>query len=174
MIRSHLRNLFRLSVLAVTISLTLSGCASITMPTLKVPYSEGINVSDITASAVIAFQDKGFAIQTVNDNIGLVTTEWKDITSGGEIAAEAVFGILNTLAGDTSNSYTADEKRLKLTLIVDKSNNIIRIKPIKQYTENSRLSPLQDSDKLMLNEITQSILSSVGGTARIIWEETRN
>lgn len=173
--RSHLRNLFRLGFLAVTISLILSGCAaSITMPTLKVPYSEGINVSDITASAVIAFQDKGFAIQTVNDNIGLVTTEWKDITSKGEITTEAVFGILDVLTGDTSNPYTANQKRFKLTLIVDKSNNIIRIKPIKQYTKNSRLSPLEDNDKLMLNEITQSILSSVGGTASIIWEETGN
>lgn len=59
--------------------------------TAMISYPETkISPKDIVAAASVALQEQEYPVMTVNENIGLVTTDWKNLTSTGSQIAQAL------------------------------------------------------------------------------------
>ena len=100
--------MFRITmVILLVMNLFTIGCA-VTMPTAIIEQPKSVTTEDITAAAVVALQEHEYSVSTVNDRIGIVNTDWKDITSVGSKLLQA------SLTGTISHT------RMKITITVNK------------------------------------------------------
>jgi hypothetical protein len=104
--------------------LLLGGCA-ITNYTYRMPMPESLEKTDMIAAIVSTLQDNGYSINTANEKLGLVTTEYKSLTGG------FAKGFSMAMAG------SADCRRIKVSCTVDSRTKCIKINPI---VENIRES----------------------------------
>jgi hypothetical protein len=140
--------------------ISITGCA-VVMPTIRAEYPQETSISDITAAAALALQNHEFSIATVNDNIGVVTTNWKDVKPTSQKVFEAF-------------SSRRSSWRMMITVAIDKQTKQINIKPIKQINsgygswDNAKLGA---DEKNMLTEILKEILTAINAEAApITWE----
>jgi len=150
--------IFSFAILMLIVSII--GCAVI-MPTIRAEYPQETSISDITAAAALALQNHEFSIATVNDNIGVVTTNWKDVKPTSQKVFEAF-------------SSRRSSWRMMITVAIDKQTKQINLKPIKQINsgygswDNAKLG---EDEKNMLNEILKEILTAINApTTPITWE----
>ncbi len=111
------KNLVLFSLLGFVGLVCLSGCATI-MYTYRLPIPKKFENSDIVAAAVSTFQDNGFTIMLANEKIGIVSTDWKGLTSGFSQGLQKVF----------AGSAVTD--RMKISLSIDSRNGIIKLNPV--------------------------------------------
>jgi len=143
----------------VFLCIMVTGC-SVIMPTAIVPYPETISPKDIVAASVVALQEQEYPVTVVNENIGLVTTDWKNLTSKGSEIAQAL------LSGKVSHS------RMKITITVNRQKRQINLKPLKQYEsgygawQNQKLS---DGDYKKIDELVNRICDITGIKKELIW-----
>ena len=101
-----------LAVAAAVILIMFAGCAT-TMTTRSViqPLSAGIEQKKITEAVTYVLIENGFDLKLVNESMGLITTEWREVKSGADTAAN-VLGILS--AGMGSGSYTSYSRAMMI------------------------------------------------------------
>lgn len=151
--------MIRISVVLVLITIVVMGCA-IMMPTAVFEHPESVSAEDIVAAAAVALQEQEYPVMTVNDRIGLVTTDWKDITSTGSQIAQAL------LVGRVAHT------RMKVTITVDKTTRRVNLKPLKQAQNgyggwgNAKLS---DGDFKKLNIVITRLRETVGMPESVVW-----
>lgn len=159
-------------ILVVLIGI-ITGCAAIMMPTIMVEYPKETNISDITAAAAVALQNHEFSIAVINDNIGVVTTNWKDVKPTEIKTLEGVSSVLGALSGEKLQRRTG--WRMMVTITVDKQTRKIKLKPIKQIESKYggwNNAKLNEAEEKMLNQIQNEILNAINApaTTPIIWE----
>jgi hypothetical protein len=157
-------------LLLIVVFACLSGCAPVIMPTISANYPENTRVSDITAAAIVTLQNHEFSTATVNDNIGLVTTHWRDVKPTGIKVLEAFSSL--------SNPPVKQTWRMMITMTVDKQTRQIRLKPIKQIESTTggwNNAKLGDEEREMLDKIVNGILSAINAPATLVeWDPPTN
>jgi len=118
-------------------------------------------VADVTAVVVNALQAHDFSVLTVNEKIGVVTTDWKDVTPRYAIT-EILKGLAEGLGAEPEERVC----RMRITVTIDKQARVIKLKPIKQErwreSEPWRNSLLSEEDEKLLNSIAEEILKALG------------
>lgn len=142
---SRLGNAVRVA-LGVTGGLLLQGCATIRY-IYKAPYPPNVAPTEIVAASVSVLQDNGFVLNLVNDKVGVVTTEWKSLTSG------FAQGLSMALGG------TASARRIKLSISVAANTNTIKIQPFAETANKSLYG--QSSTERSLNEAEQKLVKKI-------------
>ncbi len=87
----------RLALLGLCAIAVTAGCAT-HVPVIRTYASpEPVNKPDVVGAAVQVLQARGYNLALVNENVGVLTTEWADDTSVGT-------KVLNVLAGAKTNN----------------------------------------------------------------------
>ncbi len=97
------------------LSLFVSACSYkplITTYAVDVP----VNRSDVVAATVSVLQQEGYAIALANENVGVVTTEWQDTTSG-----------LLKVLGALGNSPAGERKQISASVSVDGKQIVLQL-----------------------------------------------
>lgn len=111
------------NVLLIMLLVVISGCA-VTMYTYRTNYPVSVSTEDIVAAAISALQDTGFTIAVANERIGIVSTDWKALTSAGSVVFQKIL------------SGSATTRRMKMTISVTKQSNLIKLNPIVQEKDS--------------------------------------
>ena len=143
-----MRNRWTAACLFTLISLA-AGCASVTKFSYRVTYPEPVNVDDIVGATVSVLQDSGYNVAVLNEKLGLVTTEWKSLTSGGSQAAQMIF------------LGSADTRRIKLSINVLKPSKMIKISPTVER-QTSSFYGAQAPAEVTMNEAEKAAVRKLG------------
>lgn len=126
-------------VVCIALKLFLTGCAYV-LPTAVISYPETTSPKDVVAATSVVLQERDFPIMTVNENIGVIVTDWK------------------------KTSYNS---RMKLTITTDIQNRKVNLKPFKQEFNKKDGSWsddlfLADDDQRKLNSLIEEICKRIG------------
>ncbi|MBT3269711.1 outer membrane protein assembly factor BamC [Candidatus Poribacteria bacterium] len=113
-----MRRLALLGLCAVAV-----GCAT-HLPVIRTYSSpEPVSKADVMAAAVQVLQTRGYNMAMVNENVGVLTTEWADDTSVGT-------QVLSALVGDKTNqrkqigvSVAPDAREITVTVTRQEQND---------------------------------------------------
>ncbi|MDP2703966.1 MAG: hypothetical protein Q8P01_01990 [bacterium] len=75
-----------------------------------------VDRSDVVAATVSVLQQEGYAIALANENVGVVTTEWQDTTSG-----------LLKFAGAFSGTAAGERKQISASVSVDGKQIVLQL-----------------------------------------------
>jgi len=128
--------------------LIVTGCSQVIMPTIQTPCPPDKDNNFITAAMVLALQDYNISAEVVSPEIGMVTTNLFTVSSG----LEETVNVLLT-------GYTYKEA-MKITIIIDKSKNLIVMKPLKQQLTGIfgwQLVKLDQRDRVLLTKLSQNM-----------------
>lgn len=112
----------RLALLGLCAIAVTAGCAT-HLPVIRTYASpEPVNKPDVVGAAVQVLQARGYNLALVNENVGVLTTEWADDTSVGT-------QVLSVLSGDTTNhrkqigvSVSSDALQITVTVTRQEQN----------------------------------------------------
>ncbi len=102
-------------LLVVTSVLLITGCS---YKPLIIDYAVDAPAdrAAIVAATVSVLQQEGYAIALANENVGVVTTEWQDTTSGASKVVGALF-----------NSPSGQRKQITTTVSVDGRRVVLQL-----------------------------------------------
>lgn len=130
----------------------ISGCATVIMPTIETPCPPDKDNNFIVSAIVLTLQDHNIPINVVSPEIGMVSTGLFATSSKLE---EAVNVLLIGL------TY---KKAMKLTIMIDKSKNLIIMKPLKQQLQGFygwQMINLDENDRAFLSKLSQEMASKM-------------
>ena len=141
--------MIKLSILVFSLCVCMfTGCASVMMPTIQTPCPPDKDNNFITSAIVLTLQKHNIPINVVSPEIGMVSTELFATSSKLE---EAVNVLLIGL------TY---KKAMKITVMIDKSQNLIIMKPSKQQWQGFygwQMIELDDIDRAFLSNLSQEM-----------------
>lgn len=111
------------NALLLVLFIFIFGCA-VTRYTYRTNFPVAITTEDIVAASISALQDMGFTITVANEKIGLVSTDWKALTSAGSVAFQKIL------------SGSATTRRMKISISIDKRSNLIKLNPMVQEKDS--------------------------------------
>lgn len=128
-----------------------SGCASVT----RYSYRSSLppdkhKAEDIVAAAASVLQDQGFTLTIANEKLGLVSTDWKSLTSDFSKGMQIFLaGSANTRKMKLSIAYLAAAQQLKITPTVE--------------NQSSSLYGAGAATEVTMNEEEKKFVNKVGG-----------
>ena len=145
----------------VCIIAILTGCA-VYMPTIQIPYGSKTS-EDLVAVTALVLQEYDFTVTVANSSVGIVTTDWRTVSSTAEEVVNVLF---------TGQAY---RERMQLSVVVNQAKNTVVIKPKKERYSGLygwSLCKLESNDKQLLCNIAETIKIRVNGVSdTVIWEE---
>jgi hypothetical protein len=148
-------NVKKYFVIALVFCFLLSGCG-ISRFLYKTNYGKAVKKEDVVAASVNILQTEGFTINTANEKLGLITTEWKSLTN----ETGATFNKL--LFGSSQN------RRVKISISVNEKTNTIIMNPVVETATSGWTSStgqteatMNDDEKKLIDKISIDIATSL-------------
>jgi hypothetical protein len=131
-------------IVIVLLVFGILGCRSVKDSVLTTKASN-IDIADFVQAATYVLTDNGLTVTLVNENIGLITTDWIN-----------------------NDSIMTGKSRLKISLTYNKKTNSIVITPNKEAEAYVNKS-LSDTEKRFLEKIMKEINEMLGNNSEIKW-----
>jgi hypothetical protein len=132
----------------ILFSFFFTGCATVIMPTIQTPCPTDKDNNFITSAIALTFQNYNIPIEVISPEIGMVSTGLFTTSTKVEEAVNVLFIGL---------TY---KKAMKITVIIDKTQNLIIMKPSKQQLQGFygwQMINLEDKDRAFLTKLSQDM-----------------
>jgi len=172
-------------VAMVLIVLAFFSCATtITTRSVIQPVNDGVEKIKLTDAVSYALMENGFSIKLINESFGIVTSEWRDIKSGEDTAANVLGALVVGLAaasGSPNSSYTSYSRKMMIEVkatdngyqLIPKLARISNTSSLYNNVEHANVTyPDRNSKEgQIVIKIVEEINQLLGIQNNYIWEE---
>jgi uncharacterized lipoprotein len=176
--------LFR-KVIMVMVVLSLFSCVTtITTRSVIQPVNNDVEKQKLTDAVSYVLMENGFSIKLINESFGIVTSEWRDIKSGEDTAANILGALAVGLAaasGSQNTSYTSYSRKMMIEVkttdngyqVIPKLARISNKSSVYNNSESSNVTyPDRESKEgQIVIKIVEEINQLLGIPNNYIWEE---